>query len=64
MTKSPPLEEHILDDRETTPLIVEAHPEAVVITGPQGVFLALTPKAAVASAEVLIEAAAEAVKPT
>jgi hypothetical protein len=50
----------LLDDREHNPLIVEAHPEAVVIVGPQGVSLALTPEAALASAEVLIDAAAEA----
>ncbi len=52
----------MLDDRETGPLIVVAHPDAVVIVGPQGVTLAMTPEAAIASAEVLIDAAAEAIK--
>jgi hypothetical protein len=42
------------------PLEVEVHPESVVITGPQAVSLALTPEAALTSAEVLIEAATEA----
>jgi hypothetical protein len=61
MNKVPPADEpHILDDREDTPLVVEVFPESVVIVGPQGVSLALTPEAAVASAEVLIDAAAEA----
>ena len=62
--KHPPLSEdvHVLDDREHGPLEVEVHPEAVVITGPQGVALALTPEAAVASAEVLLNAAAESVR--
>lgn len=50
----------ILDDRETQPLVVETHPDSVVIVGPQGVSLALTPAAAIASAEVLLDAAAEA----
>lgn len=50
----------ILDDRETNPLIVEVHPDSVVIVGPQGVSLALTPEAAIASAEVLLDAAEEA----
>jgi hypothetical protein len=52
----------MLDDRETEPLTVEAHPDAVVITGPQGLHLAMTPEAAIESAEVLLDAAAEAVK--
>lgn len=51
-----------LDDREDKPLMVEVHHEAVVIVGPQGVSLALTPEAAVASAEVLLDAAAQAVR--
>ena len=50
----------ILDDRETNPLVVEVHPDSVVIVGPQGVSLALTPEAAIASAEVLLDAAEEA----
>ncbi len=57
---TPANESLILDDREANPLIVEVFPEAVVIFGPQGCSLALTPEAALASAEVLIEAAAEA----
>lgn len=61
MTNSPRAETY-LDDRESAPLIVEAHHESVVIVGPQGVSLALTPEAAVASAEVLLDAAAEAVR--
>lgn len=62
--KQPPQTDavHFLDDREASPLVVEVFPESVVIVGPQGVSLALTPEAAVASAEVLIEAAAEAHK--
>ncbi len=63
MKISPPSDKTlILDDREAKPLVVEVFPEAVVIVGPQGVSLALTPEAAVASAEVLLDAAAEAVK--
>ena len=62
MTQPPPVEELFLDDREASPLVVEAHPDSVVIVGPQGVSLALTPEAALASAEVLIDAAAEAVR--
>jgi hypothetical protein len=62
MENPPPNSEPlILDDREHNPLIVEAHHECVVITGPQGVALAMTPEAAIESAEVLLEAAAEAV---
>lgn len=52
----------LLDDRETHPLIGETYPESVVIVGPQGVSLALTPAAALASAEVLLDAAAEATR--
>jgi hypothetical protein len=52
----------LLDDREDNPLVVETHHESVVIVGPQGVSLALTPEAAIASADVLLEAAAEAVR--
>ncbi|MES3030072.1 MAG: hypothetical protein V4820_19715 [Pseudomonadota bacterium] len=52
----------ILDDRETNPLVVEVHPDSVVIVGPQGVSLALTPEAAIASAEVLLDAAEEAIE--
>jgi len=52
----------ILDDRETNPLVVEVHPDSVVIVGPQGVSLALTPEAAIASAEVLRDAAEEAIE--
>jgi hypothetical protein len=61
---TPPINDNleILDDRETRPLIVEVHPDAVVITGPQGVHLALTPEAAIESAEVLLDAATEALK--
>ncbi len=63
MKTSPPADKiHILDDRENKPLVVEVFPEAVIIVGPQGVSLALTPEAAVASAEVLLDAAAEALK--
>ena len=62
MQKPPPTDVHFLDDREASPLVVEVFPESVVIVGPQGVSLALTPDAAVASAEVLLEAAAEAHK--
>jgi hypothetical protein len=62
MEHPPPANEPlILDDREHNPLIVEAHRECVLITGPQGVALALTPEAAIESAEVLLDAAAEAV---
>jgi len=63
MNNSPAEDPIYLDDREDTPLVVEVHPESVVIVGPQGVSLALTPEAAVASAEVLLEAAAEAIRP-
>jgi len=61
---TPPVSEpfEILDDRESRPLVVEAHPDTVIITGPQGIHLALTPEAAIESAEVLLDAAAEAIK--
>jgi hypothetical protein len=59
MEKPTPANESLILD-EANPLIVEVFPEAVVIVGPQGCSLALTPEAALASAELLIEAAAEA----
>ena len=62
MNHSHIVESIYLDDREAQPLVVEVHPESVVIVGPQGVSLALTPEAAVASAEVLLDAAAQAVR--
>jgi hypothetical protein len=58
----PPADVHILDDREHKPLIAEVFRESVVVVGPQGISFAPTPEAAVASAEVLGEAAAEALK--
>ena len=45
------------DDRCREPLKVIAHEDAVVLMGPSSAALALTPQAALASAQALLEAA-------
>jgi hypothetical protein len=51
------------NDLYDMPLEVQAFEGAVVLTGPDGVALSLTPRAAVQSAELLIMAAAQALEP-
>ena len=50
----------VLDDLCDTPLVVAVYEYAVVLTGPDGVALAMTAEAAERSAEILTAAARQA----